>query len=258
MQKKYPDSSAEQIVAKLREEIGSNLGDPELRLLEAVRARLPSSAPQPIPEPAAPLSWHSPSSLALIAANLLPLWAILVWDWPVFPLLVLFWLENIVVGLANALRMLLADPGDIALWIAKLFMVPFFCVHYGFFTAIHGKLVFGVFGGKEYGRLDHGWLPIHAAQLAVEKYDLWLPLAALASSHLVSLCWDYILRGGYRRAALTELMGRPYDRVFVLHLTIIFGGWGVMLLGSPGWALIFLVILKIALDVKTHLRHAAK
>ena len=258
MQKQYPDAGAEQILAKMKEEIGPNPGDPELRMLEAVRARLPSSAPQPVPEAAESSSWYSPSSLALLAANLVPLWGVLAWDWPVFPLLVLFWMENVVVGSANALRMLLADPGDIALWVAKLFMVPFFCVHYGFFTAIHGKLVFGIFGSKEYGRLDHGLLPIHAAELAVKQYNLWLPLAALVGSHLVSLCWDYLLRGGYRRAALTELMARPYSRVFVLHLTIIFGGWAVMLLGSPLWALVLLIALKIAVDVKAHLRHAAK
>ena len=258
MQKEHPEASAEQILAKMREEIGPNPGEPELRMLEAVRARLPSGAPQPIAEPAAPASWYSPSTLVLIAANLVPLWGVLAWDWPVFPLLVLFWLENVAVGLANALRMLLADPGDAALWLAKLFMVPFFCVHYGFFTAIHGKLVFAIFGGREYARLEHGLFPIHGAAVAVEKYNLWLPLAALVGSHLVSLCWDYLLRGGYRRAALTELMARPYSRVFVLHLTIIFGGWAVMLLGSPVWALVFLIALKIAVDVKAHLKHAAK
>jgi len=258
MQKQYPDASAEQILAKMKEEIGPNPGDPELRMLEAVRARLPSSAPPPIAEPAESSSWYSPSSLALIAANLVPLWGVLVWDWPVFPLLVLFWLENVLTGLANALRMLLADPGDPALWIGKLFLMPFFCVHYGFFCAIHGKLVFGIFGGKEYARLDHGLLPIESARHAIEQYGLWLPLAALVGYQLVSLCWDYILRGGYRRAALTELMARPYSRVFVLHLTIIFGGWAVMLLGSPTWALVILVLLKIAIDVKAHVRHAAK
>jgi hypothetical protein len=242
----------------MQEEIGPNQGEDGLRMLEAVRARLPSSVPRDAPEPAASPSWHSPSSLALIAANLLPLWGILAWDWPVFPLLALFWMENVVIGLINALRMLLVDPGDIALWAAKFFMLPFFCLHYGLFTAIHGKLVFGIFGGREYDRLDHGWFPIHAAALVVERYDLWLPLAALAGSHLFSFCWDYILRGGYQRAALTELMGRPYSRVFVLHLTIIFGGWAVMLLGSPAWALAILVALKIAFDFKIHLKHAAK
>jgi hypothetical protein len=258
LQRAHPDFSPEQIVATLREEMGPDPGEPEWRMLEAVRARLPSGVSREVPEPATPSAWYSPSALALIAANLLPLWAIVVWGWPVFPLLVLFWMENVAIGLTSALRMLLADPGDIALWAAKLFMVPFFCMHYGLFTAIHGKLVFGIFGGREYARLDYGWLPVHAAARAVQEYDLWLPLAALVASHLFSLCWDYILRGGYRRAALTELMVRPYDRVFVLHLTIILGGWAVMLLGSPVWALVVLVILKIAFDLKVHLRHATK
>jgi hypothetical protein len=259
LQKEHPEFSADQAVAKMREDLGPNPDDSGLRMLEAVRARWPANAPSEVSEAAAgPLTWHSPSSLALILANLLPLWAVLVWGWPVLPVLALFWIENVIVGLSNALRMVLADPGDVALWLAKLFMVPFFCVHYGFFTVIHGKLVFGIFGGRAYDRLDHGFLPIHAAQAVIEKYDLWLPILALAASHLISLCWDYLLRGGYRRAALTELMGRPYSRIFVLHLTIIFGGWAVMLLGQPIWALAFLIVLKIAFDLKLHLKHAAK
>jgi hypothetical protein len=256
--KEQPGLSAEQILAKVREEVGPNPGEAESRLIEAIRARLPSGAAQEDGDSAAPLEWYSPSSLALVAANLLPLWGVLAWGWPVFPLLVLFWLENVVVGLLTALRMLLADPGDIALWAAKLFMVPFFCLHYGIFTAVHGGLVFGIFGGKEYGRLDHGWFPIHSAMHAIKQYGLELPLAALAGSHLFSFCWDYILRGGYRRTALTELMGQPYSRVFVLHVTIIFGGWAVMLLGSPLWALVLLLAIKTAIDLKAHLRLHAK
>jgi hypothetical protein len=203
-------------------------------------------------------TWHSPSSLALIAANLLPLWGVLAWDWPVFPLLVLFWLENVVVGLQTVLSMLLAGPADIALWIAKLFMVPFFCLHYGMFTAIHGKLVFGIFGGKGYDFLDRGFLPVHAAQQAIGKYGLWLPLAALAGSHLFSFLWDFLLRGGYRRAVLTELMQQPYSRVLVLHVTILFGGWAVMLLGSPLWALVLLLAVKTIVDLKAHLKLQAR
>lgn len=257
--KENPELSAEQVLARVRESVGPDPGEPELRLIEAVRAHLPAGAPPERRDSAAPLQWYSPSSLALCAANLVPLWAVLVWGWPVFPLLVLFWLENVMVGLQTMLCMLLVDPEDVVLWGAKLFMVPFFCLHYGIFTAVHGGLVFGIFGGREYSRMDHGWFPIHSAAHAIEKFDLWLPLAALAGSHLFSFCWDYLWRGGYRRAALTELMGRPYSRVFVLHVTIIFGGWAVMLLGSPLWALALLLAIKTAVDLKAHLRlHARK
>ena len=85
-----------------------------------------------------------------------------------------------------------------------------------------------------------------------------MPLAALAGSHLFSFLWDYVLRGGYRRAALTELMQQPYGRVFVLHVTILFGGWAVMLLGSPLWALVLLVPVKTTVDLKAHLKLHAK
>lgn len=90
--------------------------------------------------------WYSPSSLVLIGVNLIPLYGVLKLGWPVFPILLLFWLENVVIGILNALRMLLADPRDLVLWASKVFMVPFFCIHYGMFTAIHGLFVVRLFG----------------------------------------------------------------------------------------------------------------
>jgi len=79
-------------------------------------------------------------------------------------------------------------------------------------------------------------------------------IAALAASHLFSFIWNYLYRGEFRRAALTELMQQPYGRVVVLHLTILLGGFAAMLLGSPLWALLLLIGLKIALDLKAHLK----
>src|SRR5262245_50856277 len=95
LQKQHPEFSADQAVAKMREDLGPNPDDSALRMLEAVRARWPAAAPREVPEAAAaPLTWYSPSSLALILANLLPLWGVLVWGWPVVAVLALFWMEN--------------------------------------------------------------------------------------------------------------------------------------------------------------------
>ena len=49
-------------------------------------------------------------------------------------------------------------------------------------------------------------------------------------------------------------MGKPYGRVVVLHLTILFGGFGVQALGSPLWALLLLVVLKTGIDLAAHVR----
>lgn len=200
----------------------------------------------------APESFADHSTWVLVAANLLPLWGVLAWGWPGFPLLALFWFENVVVGTLNAARMLLVDPADVPLWAGKLFMVPFFCVHYGMFTLVHGVFVFGLFGGKAYD--PKGLSVLEPAVRAAYDYNLWLPAAALAGSHLFSFFWNYLWRGEYRRAALAELMARPYKRVVMLHLAILLGGFAAMALHSPAWALVVLVAIKTAMDARAHRR----
>ena len=256
MVKKYPGLGADEIMARMRAELNPT-DEAGRRMLDAVALRLPASS-APDAKPDAVISWRSPSSLALIAANLLPLYGVLVFGWPVFPLLLLFWLENVVVGTFNALRMLLADPADLALWASKLFMVPFFCFHYGMFTAIHGSFVVSLFGGKAYGRLDRGFVPVEGAMRAIADFDLGPALAMLAGSHAFSFLWNYLIRGEFRRASPSELMGQPYKRVVVLHVAILLGGAVTMALDSPLWALVFLIALKIGFDLWAHLKEHAQ
>src|SRR6185503_3557233 len=118
---KYPALSAAEIGEKLRAELPSGLEPGQGRaFVDAVVARLPGTSQVTAGEDKPASAW------VLVAANLLPLYGVLFWGWEVFPLLVLFWVENAVVGALNALRMLAADPADRALWAGKLFMVPFF------------------------------------------------------------------------------------------------------------------------------------
>jgi hypothetical protein len=252
MAKKYPGLAPGEIAARMRAGAPSGSDPVEMeRLIESVAARLPQAG---APPGALHDASRSPSAWVLVAANLLPLYGVLFLGWPAFALLLLFWLENVLVGALNVARMLLADPADPALWAAKLFMVPFFAFHYGMFTAIHGVFVFGLFGTKEYEKLVRGLWTLDAAWRALDEFGLALPLAALAASHLFSLAWNYLYRGEFRRAALTELMHQPYGRVIVLHVTILAGGLVATLLGSPLWALLLLVGCKIWLDLRAHLK----
>ncbi len=198
-------------------------------------------------------SWRSPSSLVLIAANLVPLYGVFALGWEVFPLVLLFWLENVVIGVLNAVRMLLVEPGNPGIWLGKLFMVPFFCVHYGMFTAVHGVFVFALLGGDAWVESIDGLWTLGAAAAAVAELGLGLAVVALAASHVFSLAWNYVLAGEYRHASLQALMHKPYARVVVLHVTILGGGFAAMALGSPLWALLVLLGLKIALDLRAHL-----
>ena len=219
--------------------------------------RTPQHLTDASPEPAAraaPTWWRSPTAWVLIAANLLPLYGVLVLGWAEFPVLVLFWLENVVIGVLNVLRILVARPGRYTGRPPRLFLAAIFCVHYGLFTAAHGLLIFTLFGDPSYRVLLDGLWTIDAARAVIEESALWPALAALVTSHLFSFVFNYLGHGEYRDANPKALMGTPYGRVIVLQVTIIFGAILIRKLHSPLWALLLLVAFKIALDLRAHVR----
>lgn len=212
------------------------------------------------------------SAAALVLANLLPLVGVLALGWEVFQVLVLYWLENVVVGVFAVGRIALArgpaprKPGStsgeesgaavVASGAAqRLVLVPFFCLHYGVFTMVHGIFVFALFGGVV------GFGPLGGLETGLSTLDSrWLALAVtgLAVSHGLSFWRNYYLGGEYLTLSPQEAMAQPYGRVVVLHLTILFGGFLVLLLGSPVWALLLLVALKTGLDLRAHLAERRK
>ena len=187
---------------------------------------------------------------ALVIANAVPLVGVLFFGWKVFPLILLYWLENVIVGGFNVLRMLTANPDSPISWLGKAFLIPFFCVHFGGFTYVHGIFVFGLFGGPTYA---HQFGPTVAGVLtAIRTTGIGLGVLGLVLSHGVSFVGNYLMGGEYRRASLQQLMAQPYGRVMVMHMVLLFGGWVVMLMHSPVPALALLVGIKTAIDLRAH------
>ena len=190
----------------------------------------------------------TPSLLVLGLANALPIAGVLLLGWKVFPLVLLYWLENVVVGGFNVGKLLLARPQEPAYSVGKLFIIPFFIFHFGMFTLVHGVFVFALFGAKSLPRFDS----LAELPAAIRAYHLGWGVLALVVSHGLSFYWNYFENGEYRRASLPILMMQPYARLVVLHLAVLFGGWIVLTLGSPLLALLVLVVLKTAADVRAH------
>ena len=193
-----------------------------------------------------------PSVVSLLLANLFPLYGVLFLGWEVFLVILIFWLENVIIGAFNVLRMLVAAPRDGASWAAKAFMVPFFCVHYGGFCAGHGVFVVGFFGGL--ARFEGTFRSLEDVFGFVRSSGLEWAVLGLALSHGVSFVMNYLRKGEYRNANLDELMFQPYGRIVILHLTIILGGFAAMALRSPVWALVLLIGLKVMVDLRAHLK----
>ncbi|MBT8089522.1 MAG: hypothetical protein KJO01_04875 [Gammaproteobacteria bacterium] len=192
-----------------------------------------------------------PSAIVLILANMVPLVGVLLFDWRVFDILMLYWAENVVIGVVNVLRMSTSRAG------IKWFLMPFFVVHYGIFCFGHLAAVTGLFSesmGTETAWRYFFGLPIADAW----KSPLWIGIAAIAASHLFSFFANFIAKGEYRRTNVNDLMQRPYGRIIVLHVAIIFGAALIQWLGSPVMMLVVLVAAKIALDLRLHLAEREK
>lgn len=205
-------------------------------------------------EPSGETNSVPPSAYVLLLTNLIPLVGIALHNWTVFQVLLLYWCENVVVGGFNVLRMLCAQPKSEITWAGKVFLIPFFCFHYGMFTFVHGLFVVSLFGGNKLGGFSGATL-----LNAVRGAGLTVPVLALVASHGFSYFFHNYLAGGeYQRVLLPQLMFRPYGRVVILHLTVLLGGFLVMALGAPVAAIVLLVGLKTAIDLGGHLKERVK
>ena len=197
--------------------------------------------------------WRLPSVLVLVLANTIPLWGVLLLGWEAFPILFLFWAEGVVIGAFHVLKMLAARPTEWGHWVMKVFLVPFFFVHYGMFAAGHVTFLIQMFGGD--ATADLGFPPDPAVLFGIIDRDhLTWPLAAFVVSHGVSFFINYLGKGEFRRMVPVVMMMTPYARVMVMHLTLFAGGFLMMRAGDPAGGLVALVVLKTILDLGADLR----
>jgi len=196
--------------------------------------------------------WITVPIVALIFANLMPVGGVLFSGWNVFQIVFLFWLENVIAGILTVLKMLVADPTNIRKWLGKIIKIPLFCLEYGMFILIHGILVLALTLVDNRTVTGDNWIP-GALQTVMDPQLPWVA-GILLASHAFSFIWNYIGKGEYRNASLENLMTGSFNRVVVLHLTVLFGGSLMVVYKAPIAFLLPLVAIKIVLDIRGHIR----
>ena len=212
--------------------------------------------------------------VALVAANSIPLLGVLLLGWSMQGLLLVYWLESGVVGAFNVPKILYAHgaetpktrsaagrlesngqtvtlpdapdevPETPTLRAENWVVARFFLGHYGMFWVVHGVFVLA--------------LPMFAGGGGLiglaEVPTLLLGAGAAAVSHGVSYRRNYLEDGEWKRVSPGGRMYAPYDRVLVMHLTVVLGAFAISFLGTPAGALAVMVLVKTALDLRAHLR----
>ena len=185
---------------------------------------LTNTAPERAPRPGSGVD----AALAIVSAAIIA-YGVLVLDWSVFIVMALFWFENVVIGGFNVLRMLVSGMrlGPVGL-VGACALSAFFTLHYGLFTAVHGVFVVMLFGTSELGReaMNGGLLGPLQRMLGrlVTDRDGWLAMLAIVAVQAAAFVrWSIATRE--LPTPLKDLMGAPYGRIVVLHVTLIAGGF---------------------------------
>lgn len=189
-----------------------------------------------------------------------PVAGILFFDWDWRSVIVLYWLQNITVGLRNIIDMLrttvASSPEEIASFTfndrplsdaaTKPVLIPFFMVHYGIFTTVHGVFVF---------MITYGFLPgfTGGAPSDLGSFDLRSILLVWVVGSIVQL----IMGCFTPRDALPpvrQLFFKPYPRIIVLHLTVLLGVYVINAFNWPPAAALLLVALQFVVDLTSSRR----
>jgi hypothetical protein len=211
---------------------------------ESDASLLATAAPLPSEADDEPLSLASPSSLALILANLVPLAGAAFFGWALSDVMVLYWAESAIIGFFN-----LCKIAVIGRWSALL-AAPFFAGHFGGFMAVHFLFVYGIFVEG----MQDGGSGGDLRQVAALFVSLWPALLALFLSHGYSFFANFLGRQEYRGRTVRDQMGEPYARIVFMHIVLIFGGGLTLILGGPTPVLLLVIGAKIWFDLRAHLK----
>ena len=187
-------------------------------------------------------------SIALALSNLVPLIGVLLGYWSAFDVIFLYWFENIIIGLFAFCRMTIRPDNSALFAIGGLFTAGFFCLHYGFFTYGHGVFVASFFEDQLIGSnnaVGDGLVDVVGFMLS--NRGVQLTLLAMFIAHLIEFIIAYKER---KIDAIPAEMFKPYKRIIVLHIAIIFGGFIATKFENTIGVAIVMIALKTYFDLK--------
>ncbi len=189
------------------------------------------------------------SDYLIIAANLLPVIGVFVWDWSPVEVFMVYALETVIVGLFTLIKMGIASAvqggSD---WYANgkstkqpgITFMLFFLVHYGMFVAIQTGLFVRVSGiGSTY---DIGFFDFFIHWPRYLGPDAWYMLIGFIISYGFSLIWDFLRPGKHKTTPMMMLMFQPYGRIFIQQVTVILGSMFLVFGAGKIFILIFAAV----------------
>jgi len=192
-----------------------------------------------------------------LAIDLLPIYGVLAWGWTAVPLVLLYWMENIVAGAMTIPRIVISGStyGPVG-WLAGAGLSVFFVFHYGLFCMVHGTFLMG-FAAFASGPSAMATMPIMDFT-GMFEYSLrsglhvdWM-LYAIIGFQVVVFLWDFLIKGEYKTTNPMVEMFAPYGRIVILHFGLFVGAGALFVLGQPMLGVLGLIIFRAVWGVITN------
>lgn len=189
-----------------------------------------------------------------LAVDLVPVFMVLFMGWRAEALVLLYWAENVIIGLSTLVRLGWAcAKARVVGLILAMFLMPFFAFHYGMFCFGHGIFVFEMSKtlDENFAMLGPDPTVIFAM---VEKIRHAFPGMTLMMGLIVIYQMAAAIRDYWPQADKTypmpwEEMFAPYGRIVTLHIAIIFGAMALMAMGEPVLGVFLMIVLRMGVSI---------
>jgi hypothetical protein len=200
-----------------------------------------------------PASWGraltQPLVLVGLVVDLFPIYGVLAFGWNAVPLVLLYWMENIIAGVMTLPRLIMSGASFGATGIfAGLVMSVFFVFHYGLFCAVHGTflMAFVSFGNGSLADSGPIMMDIPAMFLFGMQSGLHVEyfVYAIIAFQILVFFWEFVIKGEWKDTNPMAEMFAPYSRIIVLHFAIFAGAGALFLLGQPMIGVLALILFR--------------
>ena len=203
---------------------------------------------------------RDPVVLAGLVVDLAPIFAVIAWGWGAAPLVMLYWMENLVIGVMTPPRILfiaLAKYGPVGL-LGGLFFTAFFTVHYGMFCFVHGGFITTFLAATHPDLVGPNFIPFDFGSMIgaglASGPNMVFVLTLIITFQVFAFLYGFLLRGEWKRSSVDQEMIAPYGRIIILHVGIFAGAFALILLGDPMIGVLALIVVRALWGVRVNLK----
>lgn len=166
-----------------------------------------------------------------------------------FAIVMAYFVESIVIGLINFLKMWLTTKGSNKKnKSSTLFKCLFFLFHYSFFIFVQSIFVFAMFSISD-NNIKEPFNVIHNYSYAFTMQGFGISMLVMVIVLLLETFTSYIQPKLYRTLSAEDLFFKPYIRVIIQQFTVLLAMFLVMITGLEVLVATILIALRLLVDL---------